>query len=504
MSDDTKSRLKEKVRALPHVPGVYLMKDRLGQIIYVGKAKDLKKRVSTYFQPSRKLAVQQPKVKSMLPLITDFDIIEVKSDTEALILEGKLIKEWKPKYNTDFVDDKRFLLVRLDGYQPLPAFRLTRNRIDSKSTYYGPFVHPVLLRKTLAEMRRTFGILLGDAKPREISPGVWRLYDDVRREIYGHENEVTVESYRERVSKACDFLEGRAREWISQMEAQMLAHAEKHAFEKAAELRDLITAMRATLERTRKFTRNVPIVATSEDTLGHLRACLDLKSPPERMECFDISHVSGSFVVASMVCFRNGKPSKADYRRYHIKSFVGNDDFRAMEEVVGRRYQRLADEGRPFPDLVVIDGGKGQVGAALRAFLVLNLEPPPLIGLAKKRETIIFPDQRPPLSLPLNDPAIQLLQRIRDEAHRFANSFNADLRSRKIRESILDEFPGMGESRRAALMKHFRSITRLRKASVEEIQQVEGFGPVLAAALHRFLGGLPSEPDNQSTADQAY
>ena len=196
-----------------------------------------------------------------------------------------------------------------------------------------------------------------------------------------------------------------------------------------------------------------------------------------------------------MVCFRNGKPSKADYRRYRIKSFVGNDDFRAMEEVVGRRYQRLADEGRPFPDLVVIDGGKGQVGAALRAFLVLNLEPPPLIGLAKKRETIIFPDQRPPLSLPLNDPAIQLLQRIRDEAHRFANSFNADLRSRKIRESILDEFPGMGESRRAALMKHFRSITRLRKATVQEIQQVDGFGPVLATALHRFLGGLPKEMD---------
>jgi excinuclease ABC subunit C len=205
------------------------------------------------------------------------------------------------------------------------------------------------------------------------------------------------------------------------------------------------------------------------------------------MECFDISHISGTFVVASMVHFVDGKPANNQYRRFKIKSFVGNDDFRAMEEVVGRRYRRLHEEKKPFPELVVIDGGAGQVGAAIKAFMILGIEPPPLIGLAKRRETIIFPDERKPMNLMPQSPGIKLLQRIRDEAHRFANTFNANLRSKKIKESILDEFPGLGKVRRADLMKHFRSLDRLRKASVEDIQGVDGFGPKLSQQLWEFL-----------------
>jgi excinuclease ABC subunit C len=205
------------------------------------------------------------------------------------------------------------------------------------------------------------------------------------------------------------------------------------------------------------------------------------------MECFDISHISGTFVVASMVHFAGGRPDKNNYRRFQIKSFIGNDDFRAMTEVVGRRYRRLAEENRPFPDLVVIDGGRGQIGAALKAFIALDLTPPPLIGLAKQHETIIFPDERPPLNLPLNHPGLNLLQRLRDEAHRFANTYNANLRSKKIRESVLDDFAGLGPVRRAALLDHFGSIDRLRGASIEEISEVAGFGPRMAAELHAFL-----------------
>jgi len=205
------------------------------------------------------------------------------------------------------------------------------------------------------------------------------------------------------------------------------------------------------------------------------------------MECFDISHISGTYVVASMVHFYEGRPDKDEYRRFQIKSFIGNDDFRAMEEVVGRRYRRLRDEKKTLPDLVVIDGGRGQIGAALKAFAALDLEPPPVIGLAKKHETIIFPDERLPLNLSLNSPALNLLQRLRDEAHRFANTYNADLRSKKIRESVLDDFPGLGATRRTALLAHFGSIERLRAASVDQLSAVPGLGPRLAADLHAYL-----------------
>jgi excinuclease ABC subunit C len=483
--------LKEKVRHLPDKPGVYLMKDRLGRIIYVGKAKALKKRVSTYFQPSRAMTLH-PKIRALVQMIADFDTIEVKSEPEALLLEGKLIKQWKPKYNTDFTDDKRFLQVRVDLTQELPRFVLIRFKKDDRARYFGPFAHSNLLRKTLAQMRRQFGILLGDATPQKLPDGRWQLYDDVRQELYGFANETTAEDYRLRVDDACAFLDGKSREWLETLRAEMLAAAEKHEFEKAAELRDIVFALQKTLAKTRNFERSDPsspeIGAEASRLLGE---ALGLKTAPRTLECFDISHISGTFVVASMVHFADGRPDKDHYRRFQIKSFIGNDDFRAMEEVVGRRYRRLKEEGKPMPDLVVIDGGRGQIGAALKAFIAIDVEPPALIGLAKKHETIIFPDARAPLNLPLNHPALNLLQRLRDEAHRFANTYNADLRSKKIRESVLDDFPGLGTVRRAALLAHFGSIERLRAASEEQLAAVEGFGPRMAADLHAFLHAAP-------------
>ena len=478
--------LKEKVRRLPDKPGVYLMKDRLGRILYVGKAKALKKRVSSYFTPSRAMTVH-PKIRALISLIHDFDTIEVKSEPEALLLEGKLIKQWKPRYNTDFIDDKRFLLVRVDLTETLPRFRLTRLRKEDQSRYFGPFAHSGLLRKTLAQMRRQFGILLGDATPQARADGTWQLYDDVREEIYGVQNIVTPESYRERVRSACEFLEGKSREWLETLRAEMASAAEKQNFEHAAELRDIVFALEKTLLKTRKFERDRPDVTPTDAAIDELGLALGLSPAPRTMECFDISHISGTYCVASMVHFADGRPDKNHYRRFQIKSFIGNDDFRAMEEVVGRRYRRLAEEGKPMPDLVVIDGGRGQIGAALKAFYALDLQPPALIGLAKKHETIIFPDERAPLNLSLNSPALHLLQRLRDEAHRFANTYNADLRSQKIRESVLDDFPGLGPVRRAALMERFGDIDRLRRAREEQIAEVDGFGGKLAAELYDFL-----------------
>lgn len=487
MPVDGAVNLKEKVRALPEKPGVYLMKDRLGRIIYVGKAKSLKKRVSSYFQRGRARTIAQPKIRALIDLIHDFETIEVKSEPEALLLEGRLIKQWKPRYNTDFTDDKRFLLVRVDFAQELPRFVLTRIRKDPRSRYFGPFAHSGLLRKTLAQMRRQFGVLLGDSTPQKLPDGRWQLYDDVRQEIYGHDNIVAVADYRQRVEEACAFLDGKSREWLETLRGEMQTAAERFDYEKAAELRDIIAALEGTLKRTRRFERDRTLLRSDTEALLSLQQSLALSTPPEHMECFDISHISGTFVVASMVHFTSGRPDKDHYRRFRIKSFIGNDDFRAMEEVVGRRYHRLAEEGKALPDLVVIDGGRGQIAAALKAFIAIGVEPPALIGLAKKHETIIFPDERPPLNLSINDPGLNLLQRLRDEAHRFANTYNADLRSRKIKESILDDFPGLGPKRREALLAHFGSIDRLRAASEDDIAAVAGFGLRFAAELHDFL-----------------
>lgn len=484
MADD----LKDKVRALPDRPGVYLMKDRLGRIIYVGKAKSLRKRVSSYFQPGRARALRhQPKIRTLIELIADFETIEVKSEPEALLLEGKLIKQWRPRYNTDFTDDKRFLLVRVNLDDELPRFALTRFRKDDRSRYFGPFAHSGLLRRTLASMRRQFGVLLGDARPARLPDGRWRLYDDVRAELYGWPNEVAADEYRGRVEQACGFLDGKSREWLGELRMEMAARAARQEFEKAAELRDVVLALERTFARTRKFTRDLTRLRPDAEALRALQEALGLESPPVHLECFDISHISGTFVVASMVHFTDGRPDKDQYRRFAIKSFIGNDDFKAMEEVVGRRYRRLIEERKLFPDLVVIDGGRGQIAAALKAFLALDCPPPALIGLAKKHETIIFPDARAPLNLPLSHPGLNLLQRLRDEAHRFANTYNADLRSRRIKESILDDLPGLGEKRKAALLEHFGSIDHLRAATAEDIAAVEGFGPKLAAELRAFL-----------------
>jgi excinuclease ABC subunit C len=492
-----RNKLKEKVRQLPEGPGVYLMKDRLGSVLYVGKAKNLKRRVGSYFQPSRRFRIEQPKVAAMLDLIADFEVLEVRSESEALLYEGKLIKEWKPKYNTDFTDDKRFLHVRVDLNTPLPRFRLVRFRSDDHSLYFGPFAHSGLLRRTLQEMRLKFGILLGDVHPRQRDDGSWQLYDDARAEIYGHPNFITSAAYRERVEQACAFLEGKSREWLAELEQLMAKAAEARDYERAAELRDVIAALRKTTERTRKFTYASPLQLEDRESLRQLQQALGLDRAPRSMECFDISHISGSFCVASMVRFSDGKPERRAYRRYQIKTFTGNDDFRAMCEVVGRRYARLQREGRSFPDLVVIDGGVGQVGAALRAFLENGIEPPPLIGLAKKRETIIFSDGRPPLNLPDTHRGRLLLQHLRDEAHRHANSYNAELRRRKLRETILDDFPGMGPRKRKALLARFGSLENLRKATIEELQSVEGIGPKLAQGLRAFMAEQSERPDGR-------
>lgn len=487
MTREKSISFKNKLRELPNKPGVYIMYDVMGQTLYVGKAKNLKKRVSSYFQTSRGSHLNQPKIKTMITLVNDFHFHCVPSESEALILESQLIKKYKPRYNTSLKDDKRFLLVQINPKETLPRFRLTRNKTYRYYRYYGPFPHSGSLRQTLHLMKKKFGILLHDASPQKIDATNWQLYNDARAEINELPNIVSEEAYHERVRKACAFLEGKTEAIIKELKAKMQLHSEKQNFEKAGDYRDRIIAIQQTSKRTRKFERNLIGLISENESLECLREALSLDASPSTIECFDISHISGSFCVASMVRFTNGKPDKKNYRRYKIQSFTGNDDFKAMEEVVSRRYKRLKKEGKPMPDLIVIDGGIGQVHAALKSLLHEGIHPPFLIGLAKKKETIVFSNNNPPLNLPYRNPALRLLRHLRDEAHSFANSFNAELRSRKIKESLLDQHKGLGAVRKKLLLNHFGTIEKIKKASIDDLTKVEGIGKKTASDLQAYL-----------------
>jgi excinuclease ABC subunit C len=548
-----KSDLVEKLRDVPHKPGVYLMKDRLNRVIYVGKARDLRKRLGTHFMPSRRTTADL-KTRALLDSVWDFDVHLVRNEPEALLLEGKLIKEFRPKYNISFRDDKRFLLVKVNLADPIPRFQLTRLKKDDGCRYFGPFAHAGALRSTLSWMRKRFGI----RSCRSPEPGELdyrRCLDHIIKNCSAPcIRKVSLEEYRQRVLQGCEFLEGESRELLDQLEAEMKVAAEKLDFERAAQLRNMLEDLRRTTKPTRRFTRgSLPSAVDPSADLMALADALLLAGPPHIMECFDISNISTTHVVASMVCFKDGVPDKSNYRRYRIRTVAGQDDFASMAEVVRRRYSRILLESREIapdlsefnqepvedavkrveslgkletgspgkleirssdqpqtdsldqpetrsvdrprvgerlvrlPDLIVVDGGKGQLNSACRELQRLGLTDRPIIGLAKEFEEIYRPGRPLPLRLPEDSGALQLLQRIRDEAHRFANSYHQLLMKKRIAESILDECPGVSDNRKQALLAKFGSVERLRKASAEDIAAVEGISEKLAETIVRFL-----------------
>ena len=331
-----KPDLQTKVHDVPHKPGVYLMRDRFNRVIYVGKARDLRKRVSSYFLPS-KIAQADLKTRAMLDAVWDFETHVVRSDAESVLLEGKLIKEYRPRYNVSFRDDKRFLLVKVDMSEEWPRFRLARFKKDDGARYFGPYAHAGALRQTLNFMRKKFGVLTfgrGSPTERELKSATYQV--PVRL------SEINAGQYRERVAQACDFLEGHSREMIAALEEEMRKAAEKMDFEKAAELRNMIEDLRSTTKPMRRFTRgSLPSAIDPMATCRRWPTRCNSHAPPRVMECFDISNISTTHVVASMVCFRNGVPDKDNYRRYRVRTVEGQDDFASMAEVVRRRYSRI-------------------------------------------------------------------------------------------------------------------------------------------------------------------
>ncbi len=524
---------KKKLGDVPHKPGVYLHRDRFGRVIYVGKARDLRKRLAQYFSPGKQMRADL-KTRALLDAVYDFDWHVAGSDPEALLLEGRLIKEYRPRYNVSFRDDKRFLLVKVDERDEWPRFRLTRFKApEDGCRYFGPFAHSGALRQTLAFMRKKFGVLTfgrGSPNERELKSSTYQVPMKLA--------DTTVEQYHERVARGCEFLDGQSKEMLDELELEMRAAAAKLDFERAAELRNMLNDLRATTKSMTRYTTTMrhrlklPGAINPETDLAELGEALGLPAPPRRMECFDISNISTTHVVASMVCFLDGRPANHLYRRYRIKTLEGRqDDFASMAEVVRRRYSRVlreaseqsartavrddgthieyapelsqerlrdavkrvneqdADPTLPrLPDLIIVDGGKGQLGAACKELQQLGLyDDVPIIGLAKEFEEIYRPEKSVPLILSHESGALKLLQRIRDEAHRWANGYHQLLMKRRISESVLDDCPGVSDARKQALLRKFGSVARIRRATVEEIARIPGIGPRLAEGIVQYL-----------------
>jgi excinuclease ABC subunit C len=479
--------LKSKLQELPAKPGVYLMRDRHGTVIYVGKAKSLRNRVRNYFQKAT-LKRSDPKIRGLIHSIADLDIIVVQNEAEAILTEGKLIKEYKPHYNTLFKDDKRFILLRIHLEDPFPAFSIARLRKPDGATYLGPYASATAARVAKEFSERHYG--LRRCRPRE--PGQ-EHYKHCMADILSFcsapcVGKVSQEDYRARAREAVAFLRGERREVLRELEVQMNEAARDMRYEQAAQFRDTLFHLKRVVRQRASGTHDVQrLEAEAREGMQQLKEALRLSRLPRVIETFDISNTHGHEAVASMVCAVEGRPQRNRYKRFKIKYTEGPDDPGMIAEAARRRYSRLLKEEKPLPDLVVFDGGITQLRAGRAALDALGLQTLPAVGLAKRYEEVVWDvsNQEPPLRLPMNSPGLKILRAIRDEAHRFALTYHRSLRDRRIRESLLDDIPGIGSKRKMQLLRHFGSVNRLRKASVDEIADAPGIGPQFAQTVYR-------------------
>ena len=480
MTDIIRQRLKD----LPNRPGCYLLRDRRGVIIYIGKAKNLKRRVSSYFRPGAKHA---PKVRSMVDTVYDFEFMTVKNEAESLLTEASLIKKYKPRFNILMRDDKRYLALRADPSADWPRFTCCRIVRDDGARYFGPFPSAPVVRVAKDFVEKRYGIRECEAITPDKDCHRHCLADVIRTCSAPCLGKISQEKYRERFEEACAFLEGKRPQVMEEVEARMREAAEKGDFENAARLRDTVFALK---EMTKAhFIRKSPQLREDDAARGlkELAEVIGLKEAPRIIECVDISNLFGTDSVASMVVARDGLPDGRYYRHFRIKTIVGADDPRSMAEVVRRRYgpDSTLLETSPRADLFVCDGGITQLRAARAAFAEIGVTDIPTIGLAERQEEIVLDDGRENLLLPRDSEALFVLTRLRDEAHRFAITYHRNLREKHIRESVLDEVSGIGDAKKLKLLKAFKSIYGIARASVGEIAAVAGVNESIAAEVHR-------------------
>lgn len=592
--------IKNALAVLPEKPGVYLMHDASGKVIYVGKAVVLKNRVRSYF---RNLASHTPKVKAMVAKIAEIETIVTSSEVEALILECNLIKKYRPRYNISLKDDKTYPYLKVTLQEDFPRLYVTRRHMRDGARYYGPYADAGAMHAMVKLLRSMFPL----RTCRKMNVDRPCLNYHIKRCLAPCAGYISKADYHKMIKSVCMVLDGRTTELERDLKQQMQEAADNYAFEEAARLRDQLQAVARLNEAQKAVTNNggdMDIFGLGQDMTGlcvqlffvrkgkligrdnffmpdggdtpqevmtafvkqyyneatfipkevvlpylpeadekqlietwladkaqrrvelllpqrgvkkdllklanenavkllnerlrkgslslkndlqaaeELQQALGLEHPLERMDCFDISHTQGSETVASMVVFRNGTSSKKDYRRYKIVSAEGKpDDFKSMQEVVYRRYRDYED----LPSLVVIDGGKGQLSSALEVIRGLGLDDLPVVGLAKREEEIFKPHQSESIMLDREGAALHLIQRIRDEAHRFAITYHRKLRGKRNLVSVLDHVESIGPKRRQELWKAFKTLDAMRAASVEELAAVEGMNHAAAQTLYDFF-----------------
>ena len=600
LAEEFSDSIKNALAVLPDKPGVYLMHDAEGKVIYVGKAVVLKNRVRSYF---RNLASHTPKVKAMVAKIAEIETIVTSSEVEALILECNLIKKYRPRYNISLKDDKTYPYLKVTLQEDFPRLYMTRRLLRDGSKYYGPYADAGAMHATVKLLRSMFPL----RTCRKMNPDRPCLNYHIKRCLAPCAGYVSKDEYGQMIKSVCMVLDGRTTELERDLKQRMQAAAEDYAFEEAARLRHQLQAVERLNESQKAVTNNggdMDIIGFAQDMTGNclqiffvrkgkligrdnfflqdggeaqqevltafikqyyndatfipreivlpqlpeaeeqqlieawlsgkaerkvelfvpqrgvkrellqlandnalkllserlrkgslslkndeqaaeeLQQALGLEHSLERMDCFDISHTQGSETVASMVVFRKGSISKKDYRKYKIVSAEGKpDDFKSMQEVVYRRYKDYED----LPNLVVIDGGKGQLSSALEVIRGLGLADLPVVGLAKREEEIFIPHQSTSILLDRDSAALHLIQRIRDEAHRFAITFHRKLRGKRNLVSVLDHVEGIGPKRRQALWKAFKTLEAMKAASVEELAAVEGMNTAVAQTLYDFF-----------------
>ncbi|MDE2490071.1 MAG: excinuclease ABC subunit UvrC [Elusimicrobia bacterium] len=439
MSQDEPASAPPDRRHLPHETGVYIMRDGAGEILYIGKAIDLAKRVAQYFNPNKEDAKNQ----ALAPLVRRIDYVLCQSEREALLLERRLIHENQPFFNVMWKDGKTYPYVKISLGEDFPRIFTTRRKVRDGGAYFGPYPRVAPVKSLLRYLwkRRLFPLRpcaydFSEKKPLDPKKIKGCLYYHTRECPAPCAGRVSTADYRRIAARAALFFRGRYRELGAAFDREMKAASDALDYERAAQLRDARLALGLMGERVRVR------AVEADDVGGHVAAtravtdlqkALGLAAPPVHVECFDISHFQGRQTVASMVCFVGARPHRDHYRKFKIRDVAGIDDFKSMREAVYRRYRRLRDAGERLPDLVLIDGGKGQLGAAQDALKALGLKLP-LASLAKRIEEVFVPGRAEAILLPFGGPALSLLQRLRDEAHRFGVTYHRSLRGKALFE----------------------------------------------------------------------
>jgi len=424
----------EKVRSFPQTPGVYLMKDAAGRVIYVGKAKNLRARAGSYFL---KAAAEDRRTADLVREIRDIDYLEADSEVDALLLESRLVKDVQPRFNSDLKDDKTFPYLQITTHEDFPRVEFTRTPRQKGVKLYGPFTSAGSLRGAIVVLQRIFkfrtctlDIHADDEQWRWFRPCLLASIDQCTAPC---NLRISKEEYRKDINRLKTFLDGGKKQLLAEMHKEMLEASKTLEFERAARLRDEIRLLE-TLDQRGDLEEHVQpevFLVDPKKGLAGLEKVLGLAKPPRVIEGVDIAHLAGNETVASLVQFIDGLPFKPGYKRYRIKTVDGIDDFKSIHEVVSRRFARLTREGESPPDILLIDGGKGQLAAALDALESLGVEAPCVISLAKREEEVFLPGRSEPLRLSRDSYSLRLLEYVRDEAHRFAQHYHHLLRGKR-------------------------------------------------------------------------